>query len=604
MNHQSIIGKIRFDSFDFKRLMVRDVRMTEAWFLVLEMAVTATYCPRRHFAIAIAVAFIHPSSGRQTMVRYAKKSDLSCSPFTIIGAGLVLAQFLIFNVGINFFHNKYLLQPESTQLGKPPPIHEFQQGRRSKAAKRKPRHQITVDPNADGTFNGYSIYYKEKKGAHTLPHCVGENYVEEVAWKHRSCNFNFFCFDVTKKDFVVFQSPEEEELYSHLEKRPFIDVSQSYLKQSKNHSNTVSLGGINLKWGYKKEGIPRLEWFPEIRTIDRETVTSYYELAPNVTMVPFHSMNAANPGHLVWDDFLPIYTLLTMFQLESQSELLMMRYVLKGQERGLWASCDWRDDKRDDCATMHKKFLPLMMGTNPVHDLTTTEAFNFAPKETGKSNLICARNGLAGIGSLTDHGTNKMHGWEENDYAVTHNHGRGGMLYEFRNYMVNNLGLPLEYNHKPPFRIVFSEKSSTIQTRHIDFTTQIDLLRKSFSPQYVSVESYVLKDLSLEKQVEIAGQTSIFISGCGGGAVTATFLPKGASVILYYLENGGVKDNKNTGKPARLDWDLFNNFGYLKVHWLPKRTMQNEVDLRSLASLVQHELDALMRERSYDQLFS
>ncbi|KAL3940584.1 MAG: hypothetical protein SGBAC_004914 [Bacillariaceae sp.] len=421
---------------------------------------------------------------------------------------------------------------------------------------------------------------------------------------YRSCKFNLLCFDTTTKDYVVFQSPEEEALYSHLEKRPFIDVSQSYLKQSLNHSNTVSLGGINLKWGNKEDGYPRLEWFPEIRTIDADISTAYYELPSNITLIPFHSMNGANPGHLVWDDFLPIYTLLTMFQLESKSELLMMRYVLKGEERGLWASCDWKDEKREGCAKMHKKFLPLMMGVNSIHELTTTETFNFLPKEAGKSNLICARHGLAGIGSLTDHGVNKLHGWEMDDYATTHNHGRGGLLYEFRNYMVNNLALPIVYEHKPPFRVVFSAMSSSIQSRQIDFVTQIDLLKKSFNSQYVSVESYVLADLSLEEQVSIASKASIFISGCGGGAVTATFLPKGASVILYYLEDGGVKDGKDTGTPARLDWDLFNNLGYLKVHWLPRKSMPNEKDIRALAVLVQHELDALMRERSYDKFFS
>jgi hypothetical protein len=84
---------------------------------------------------------------------------------------------------------------------------------------------------------------------------------------------------------------------------------------------------------------------------------------------------------------------------------------------------------------------------------------------------------------------------------------------------------------------------------------------------------------------------------CGGGAVTGTFLPKGGSVFLYYLEDGGVKDNKETGTPARLDWDLFNNLAYLKVHWLPKRTMHTETDLRALSYLVQHEIDGLMRER-------
>ena len=29
-----------------------------------------------------------------------------------------------------------------------------------------------------------------------------------------------------------------------------------------------------------------------------------------------------------------------------------------------------------------------------------------------KSNLVCAKNGLAGIGALTDHGTRKVHGWD------------------------------------------------------------------------------------------------------------------------------------------------------------------------------------------------
>ena len=110
--------------------------------------------------------------------------------------------------------------------------------------------------------------------------------------------------------------------------------------------------------------------------------------------------------------------------------------------------------------------------------------------------------------------------------------------------------------------------------------------------------------MSLEEQVAVAGQASIFISGCGGGAVTATFLPKVASVILYFLEDCGVQDNKDTGTPARLDWDLFNNLGYLKVHWLPTKTMQTPRDLQALTVLVQHELDALLREHSYDKFFS
>ena len=67
------------------------------------------------------------------------------------------------------------------------------------------------------------------------------------------------------------------------------------------------------------------------------------------------------------------------------------------------------------------------------------------------------------------------------------------MLYAFRNYMMANVGMPIHYEHKPPFRIVFSEMSSSVPTRMIDFTSQIDLLRKSFNPKFVTVESYVFK---------------------------------------------------------------------------------------------------------------
>jgi hypothetical protein len=119
---------------------------------------------------------------------------------------------------INFFHTKYLEVNQSSQSFAGPSFDSFKnEPRIPKPVKRKPRHPMKVDPNADGTFNGYSIYYKEEKGLHTLPHCVGENYVDGVSWMYRSCKFNLFCFDTTTKDYVVFQSPEEEALYSHLE---------------------------------------------------------------------------------------------------------------------------------------------------------------------------------------------------------------------------------------------------------------------------------------------------------------------------------------------------------------------------------------------------
>ena len=468
---------------------------------------------------------------------------------------------------------------------------------------------------ADGRFNGHPIYFrKDQKNVETRSHCVGENYQDETSWQKRSCEFSdIFCFDIVTKDYVVFDRAENEKMYRHAESQPFVDISQSYLKKHQSKANTMSLGGINMKWG---EDVSRLEWFPEIRIIKEDESLSYYELPSNVVLIPFHSMKGDNPGHLVWDDFLPIYNLLNMYQLINESkELMLMRYVLKNREgkdaggdssRGLWASCDWTDEKQALCKKMFKKFLPLMLGSNPIHnELATTETFDLKLQGTdNKSNLVCARHGIAGIGPLTDHGTSKLHGWEENDYKATQNHGRGGLIYGFRNFMLTNMGIPTELNHEPPFRVIFSEKSSSILSRNLDFSRQKELLEQNFHPSYVSVESYVFSEMPLKEQLEISSQASIFITTCGGGAVTSMFMPMGSSVIMYYLEGGSTVGNKQTGKPARLDWDLFNNLAYLKVHWLPVGTMQTEYDTKTLFLLIQHELEGLIRERSYDHFFS
>jgi len=198
----------------------------------------------------------------------------------------------------------------------------------------------------------------------------------------------------------------------------------------------------------------------------------------------------------------------------------------------------------------------------------------------------------------------KSHGWEESDYNIVHNHGRGGLLYEFRNFMVDNMGLSI---HAPvsklpngrdrPHRIVFSQKSSDIYIRSLDFERQLDLVKESFPNE--QIENYTLKSLTLQEQVDIASQASIFVSLCGGGAVTAMFLPRGSSVILYYGEDSGSEGNKLTGKPALLDWDLFNSMSHLRVHWLPRNSRGKKVDERALILLIQHEL-AIIESGAFD----
>eukprot|EP00980_Cylindrotheca_fusiformis_P020104 scaffold7176_cov134-Cylindrotheca_fusiformis.AAC.1 len=330
--------------------------------------------------------------------------------------------------------------------------------------------------NPEGTFNGYPIYFEDvsDQSLASQVHCIGESYEKkklirriakriDVSWQHRSCHFHFFCYDLEAKEYVLYQSPKEKEVDNF---PTFSDVSQSYMMVNQSHHDegipfAVAIGGINRKW--MDGGIPRLKWYPTIRS---EPPKNFYSLPADVVMIPFHSLASFNPGHLVWDDFLPIYNnhlligtvqaLMQIFGLDSH-QLLAMRYILPGD--GLWAACDWKEERNQDCNFMLKKFGTLMVSNHEVLPFSTNLEPRLEVNGKAKSNMVCAKQGAAGLGSLTDHGTRKGHGWEAQDYRIVHNLGRGGQLWRFRNFMMQKVGVPVTDAPPPnnPFRIIFSE---------------------------------------------------------------------------------------------------------------------------------------------------
>ena len=134
-------------------------------------------------------------------------------------------------------------------------------------------------------------------------------------------------------------------------------------------------------------------------------------------------------------------------------------------------------------------------------------------------------------------------------------------------------------------KIILSLKS-TKRTRGLEFRKQLIAIQKRF-PR-AQVHGVVLEKMSLLGQIRLVSDASVYISMCGGGAVTGSFLPRGASVILYYREKGGFKDNKITGKPAMLDWDLWSAASYLNVHWMPRSSHDRETE--QLLLLIEHQL--------------
>lgn len=150
------------------------------------------------------------------------------------------------------------------------------------------------------------------------------------------------------------------------------------------------------------------------------------------------------------------------------------------------------------------KFLPLMGVDSST--FSTTEDFRLETKTERKSKYVCSRYGAAGIGILTDH-TNKTHGWEPRDYQTTHNVGRGASLYQFRNFLMNHLGVataPL--SPTAPFHITFSVNSSQSSVRNLHFKQQIAAVENGFSRNETQVHAHAMKSLSLQARTDRTGQ--------------------------------------------------------------------------------------------------
>eukprot|EP00544_Gedaniella_sp_CCMP2646_P006542 CAMPEP_0202488970 /NCGR_PEP_ID=MMETSP1361-20130828/6839_1 /ASSEMBLY_ACC=CAM_ASM_000849 /TAXON_ID=210615 /ORGANISM="Staurosira complex sp., Strain CCMP2646" /LENGTH=366 /DNA_ID=CAMNT_0049118641 /DNA_START=357 /DNA_END=1457 /DNA_ORIENTATION=- len=312
---------------------------------------------------------------------------------------------------------------------------------------------------------------------------------------------------------------------------------------------------------------------------DEDIPTSYYRF--NATWLPFyrHQRSAYNPGHLVWDDFLGLYTLLDIFD-QTDDNLMLTHMIRKATE-------DFGGDKPPPEFDVLTKFMPLF--TDRKYDIQTLEG-NYSLKLKEKDGrdkerfIICADNGLIGSGVHADHGHDHWHGHSKKDFKNPHNKGRGGLFRRYRQWMMEHIGIdPRTPVQRDPYLIIVSEKSTRKKARKdVTFDNQVKLLKKQVGDRAM-IKQVQLSTLSLTEQVELLSRAAVFISVTGGGTVTGTFLPKGASIVLYHA------------KGKRLDWDFWNNFGQVRAHWFPVEKMHEDKYMKSLVETVENQLDYLDR---------
>ena len=200
----------------------------------------------------------------------------------------------------------------------------------------------------------------------------------------------------------------------------------------------------------------------------------------------------------------------------------------------LRSQADTKDNLKS-CEKNFERWLPLF--GQPAKPPSTSREIWKEIDQT-KSNYVCVNHAVAGLGQLTDHGMKSFHGRIREDYQSSANVGRGPMLYDFRNYMLDKVNLPRE-TKKDVVLIVFSINSSTSQKRNLAFKKQIARLKALYTGDAgVSIVAHKFSDMTVQEQVLVATQTSILVTSAGGGAMTGMFMDRGSSVIIYYDETG------------------------------------------------------------------
>ncbi|GAX27153.1 hypothetical protein FisN_13Lh299 [Fistulifera solaris] len=430
----------------------------------------------------------------------------------------------------------------------------------------------------EATLNGIPVsFHPSGRGSSTIQ-CT-----ESEDWRFRSCLYTQLCLDTEQHDFVLLYETDDQ---------------YQQLMESRN-SSTVAIGGINPRWDIHSpgdnpstKGSEKLAWFPRIVRADE----GVYQLPSSLVLIPFHSMAAHNVGHMLWDDFYPIYRLLQMFDLLHEHQFLLMRYQLS---EALYASCDIRRNKRLGCHANFQTFLRPIMGVDPT-TFSTTRSFQWNHTVHRTSPLICVSKGVAGIGTLTDHGL-ADHGWDYLGHHVPHNLGHARDFWDFGRWALQNAVSHAAPTNVP--KIVFSLESSKDWDRRLDFVPYREALQAALQRGDIPVqmEAHRFWELSVEQQLQLTASTTILIATCGGGGVLpVTFLPRGSSMVVFYNPEGGYEYSTGERRPdwpVRLDWDLLQHAAaHVRVHWFPIRVADNRLgpvpdeDLDLFVKLIRHEL--------------
>ena len=371
------------------------------------------------------------------------------------------------------------------------------------------------------TADGYPVFSSPSTPLYSNFYCIGGR-GREGSQGDRSCRWQNLCYRPADNQWLFYQDPS-----SKGDMPVLLDHGMIISAFPKQFLNLRSMGNA-----------PDAQyWAP----------TQVYEAIPAEAMVPrrtaerpdvyllYHPHYPSNIGHVLGDDFFPLFNLQLSFNmLSNDNQLLMVR------------SCEdiFLPGAPKKAAACHKFMQMLTPGMSDRPFLAATQSdLRERLGMKADAQLVCFENVLTGNGP----------------WGFQQSLGKSPAWWQYHAYYLSNMGVP--YNHTPKkHRITVSIKDG--KRSIYNSAEMVQHLKQAFPNHEVdAIELYQLG--GWKNELTYLLDTTVLITPCGGVSMSAMFLPHGSALVV--VDFWDVLKGNTKGMEER----LWSNLGYVRSFHYP-----------------------------------
>ena len=384
-------------------------------------------------------------------------------------------------------------------------------------------------------------------------HCLAETFnetrINTPAALYRSCRYENMCYHVNKKRLVLFPSTQHWRLLSTLH-------SNIHLSSV---SKPVFVSAVN-QHSPTQTSVVTPQYLHHTNNGDNNNTSSIYYMMKD-TRVVWIPIQPESCQSVLWDIYLPVYTLLELFDLQAEP----FRLLLLDREES--------NNNNNYCTRKQLEEYADAMELSMNDTIVSTHGDLSLHTNTKQDKFVCYQRSVMGMGAHADHQVDRSNKKQEHQYQedkilknTPPNHiRRETNLRGFRNFLLQKMKVTPQRRTNPCIVAYSSSIASTAAEEWIPSISGIEFME--FSPD----------SSTLRQQMQVTTKATILILASNQEDKTAAFfLPEGATLILV--------------GEAQEDWDLWSNNALLRVHLLV-----NDIK-EAMEYLIRDELSRLLEQ--------